>query len=197
MLMIAFALQTIRKLTFGYEEIAAVLGITLASARVTATRYVRTGLLIRLKRNCYMLRDSWSRLEPEQKFTVASLLQTPSYISLMTALTYYEITTQVQQDFIESAALQRTRTFNIESTAFAFTKLQPNLFHHFSRVKNFFIAAPEKALLDALYLQGMGKYRLDVSSLDIKKIDRKNLEALADFFPEKVKHLCRRLYDEF
>ena len=42
-------LRTIKKLYFGYEEIARSLGVAAASARVSANRYVRQGLLIRLK----------------------------------------------------------------------------------------------------------------------------------------------------
>ncbi|RQW04564.1 hypothetical protein EH222_11065, partial [candidate division KSB1 bacterium] len=191
-----FGLQKIDKLFFGYEELASVLGISLASARVTASRYARAGLLLRLKRNCYIRRDTWRHLEREQKFAIAAILQTPSYISLLTALEYYQVTTQVQQDFIESMALQRTKSVTIESILFRFTKLQPNLYRDFGKVKGFFIASPEKALFDALYLCSMGKYRLDFSSIDYSKFDRKALEKLATLFPEKTVRLFRRLYEK-
>ena len=46
-------LNTIKKLYFGYEEIARVFGISLASAKVTASRYVRQGLLLRVKKNVH------------------------------------------------------------------------------------------------------------------------------------------------
>lgn len=190
-------LNTIRKLTFGHEEIAAVLGITPASARVTATRYVGLGLLLQLKRNCYILRDVWRRLELEQKFSIAAILQTPSFISFTTALVYYNITTQVQQDFIESAALQRTKTIAVESTVFSYTKLHPNLYRHFGRADKFFIAEPEKAVPDALYLHSMGKYRLDISAVDFGKLNRSRLATFAECFPLKVNQLSLRLYDEF
>ena len=51
----------------------------------------------------------------EQKFIIANIYQVPSYISLMTALDYYEITTQMQRDFIESVILKRTVTKEIEA----------------------------------------------------------------------------------
>lgn len=194
--MSAFGLQKIGKLFFGYEELSAVLGISLASARVTASRYARAGLLLRLKRNCYIRRDSWRHLDREQKFAIAAILQTPSYISLLTALDYYQVTTQVQQDFIESVAQQRTKSVTIESTVFMFSKLQPDLYFDFSKVKDFFIASPEKALFDALYLSSMGKYRLDFSSIDYTKFDRTTLEKLAVLFPEKTVRLYQRLYDK-
>ena len=98
-------LDRIRKLYFGYEDIAKVLGISAASAKVTASRYVKLGVLVRIKRNMYTLREVWNTAGREEKFVIANLGQAPSYISLMTALDYYEITTQVLRNFFESVAI--------------------------------------------------------------------------------------------
>jgi predicted transcriptional regulator of viral defense system len=108
-----FELNSIKKLYFGYEDIARVLNISPASARVSAGRYVKLGLLMRLKRNTYILRERWNTATRKEKFTLANLGQVPSYISLMTALDYYEITTQVQRDIIESIAPKRTKEISL------------------------------------------------------------------------------------
>ena len=50
-------LREIQKVYFGYEEIAKVLGITFASARVEAARFVKYGLILRIKRNIYILKE--------------------------------------------------------------------------------------------------------------------------------------------
>ena len=55
-------LQSINKLYFGHEDIARALGITLQSAKVTVNRYIKKGLLIRVKRNIYILRDNGQTL---------------------------------------------------------------------------------------------------------------------------------------
>ena len=49
-------LRNIQKLYFGYEEIAKVFGISAGSAKVTASRYVGQGLLVRVKKNMYVLK---------------------------------------------------------------------------------------------------------------------------------------------
>ena len=54
-----FEIQKIDKLCFGHEEIARVLGISEASSRVTASRYAKKGLLLRIKKNMYVLREKW------------------------------------------------------------------------------------------------------------------------------------------
>lgn len=43
-----FELNKSEKLYFGHEEIARILGISLQSAKVTANRYVKKGILIRI-----------------------------------------------------------------------------------------------------------------------------------------------------
>ena len=74
----ALDLSKIRKPCFGYEEIARIRGIDLASAKVTASRYVRQGLLLRLKKNMYVLREFWNAAGKEDKYRFANLVQTPS-----------------------------------------------------------------------------------------------------------------------
>ena len=185
-------LNKITKLYFGYEEIARVFGISLASARVTASRYVRQGLLLRMKKNLYVRREVWNAAGSEDKFLLANLGQVPSYISLMTALEYYEITTQVQRDFYESVALKRTKEINLNGCIFRYTKVAGGLYFGFKKESGFFIAPPEKALLDAFYLMSYGRYSLDISSLDATKLDRDEIKRLSIEFPLKTRNMLKK-----
>jgi predicted transcriptional regulator of viral defense system len=185
-------LRTIRKLYFGYEEIARVLGISPASARVSASRYVRQGLLVRVKRNMYVLREVWNALGRAEKFLLVNLGQAPSYISLTTALDYYEITTQVQRDFFESVAVKRTKEIQVDGSVFRYSKIAGNLYFGFKKEKEFFIATPEKALLDAFYLMSYGRYALDVSALDSEKLNGDKILQLSMEFPSKTKNMLKK-----
>jgi predicted transcriptional regulator of viral defense system len=185
-------LHSIRKLYFGYEEIARVLGINQASARVSASRYVRQGLLVRVKRNIYMLREIWNAAGRADKFLLVNMGQTPSYISLMTALEYYEITTQVQRDYFESIAVKRTKEIHIDGSVFRYSKIASKLYFGFKKEKGFFIAKPEKALLDAFYLMSYGRYALDISALDPDKLDRDEIIRLSTEFPLKTKTMLEK-----
>ena len=183
---------TIRKLYFGYEEISRVLGISLASARVSASRYVRQGLLVRVKRNMYMLREVWNAASRAEKFLLVNMGQTPSYISLMTALDYYEITTQVQRDFFESVAVKRTKEIQVDGSVFRYSKIASNLYFGFKKEKGFFIATPEKAIVDAFYLMSYGRYALDISALNSGKLDGDKILRLSMEFPSKTKNLLKK-----
>ena len=185
-------LNKIRKPYFGYEEIARVRGIGLASAKVTASRYVRQGLLLRLKKNLYILREAWNAASKEDKFRLANLGQTPTYISLMSALEYYEITTQMQRDFFESVAVKRTKEIQVNGIVFRYSKINVALYFGFKKEKGVFIATPEKALLDSFYLMSYGRYALDVSALDAGKLDRENIRRLSSKFPLKTRHMLKK-----
>jgi len=181
-----FDLLAINKLFFSYNDIAQKLGITPQSARVSAARYVKQGLLLRLKRDMYMLKDTWKDLDIKQKFKIANYIQTPSYISLLTALEYYEITTQMQQNFVESIALKRTKEIIIEETVFNFKRIDKKLYFGFLKLKDVFIAEPEKAFLDGIYLTSIGRYRLDMASIDFNKLEREKVLTLLKQFPQPV-----------
>lgn len=184
-------LRNIKKSYFGYEELARTLGISTASARVTASRYVKMGLLVRIKRNLYVRSESWDTATKEDKFIIANLGETPSYISLMTALDYYGITTQMQRDFFESVAVQRTKTISVRGTVFRYSKISSGLYFGFEKKDGFFIATPEKALLDAVYLISYGRYALDLPSIDPEKINRLEIEKLSRSYPGRTQKLLR------
>jgi predicted transcriptional regulator of viral defense system len=185
-------LKKINKLYFTYQDVAKILFISEDSARVLCTRYVKQKYLIRLKRNFYAFKERWENINPNQRLEVANILQVPSYISLMTALSFYEYTTQVQQKFIQSISLYRTFTKDIEGFIFNYSKIKKDLYFGFSKKNNIFIASPEKALIDSLYLSYLGKYNLDLSSLNLEKIDRKSCEDILKRYTPKFKIYFKR-----
>jgi predicted transcriptional regulator of viral defense system len=185
-------LSSIDRLYFGYEEIARALKISPASARVSATRYVRLGLLMRLKRNIYVLKERWQTASREERFALANLGQTPSYISLLTALDYHEITTQVQRGLIESVAVKRTKELSLNGSVFRFTKISRALYFGFARQQEFFIATPEKALLDAVYLTSFGRYALDLAAIDGDKLNRKEIRRMSRNYPPNTRKMLEK-----
>ena len=185
-------IKKINKLYFAYQDIAKILSISEDSARVLCSRYVKQKYLIRLKRNFYILKEKWDNIIQSQKFELANILQVPSYISLMTALSFYEYTTQVQQKFVESISFYRTFTKDIEGVVFNYSRIKRDYYYGFSKKNNIFIASPEKAFIDSLYLNYLGKYNLDLSSLNLEKIDRKSCENILKRYPSKFKIFYQR-----
>jgi predicted transcriptional regulator of viral defense system len=185
-------LNRIDRLYFGYEEIARAFNISLSSAKVTACRYVRQGLLLRMKKNLYVRRDMWNATGLTEKFVLANLGQVPSYISLTSALEYYEVTTQVLRDFFESVAIKRTRQISLNGSTFRYSKIAEGLYFGFRKENGYFIATPEKALLDAFYLMSYGRYSLDIPALDSTKLDRIEIKRLSKRFPLRTRRMLKK-----
>ena len=177
------ALFNINKPFFTTDDIAQALGISGASAAVLCSRYVKKGLLVRLKKGVYARKETLLNLPSTDLFTIANFLQVPSYISLTTALAYYGITTQLQRDFIESISIRRTAVFDRGGLHFHYTRIKRELYSGFTKEAGAFVALPEKALLDASYLASLGRYSLDTSALDLEKLDKKRLFEMARPFP--------------
>jgi predicted transcriptional regulator of viral defense system len=181
------------KLYFTSADVKEVLGITLASAQVLCSRYVKQGLFVRLKNNFYILDSAWGNLSKEEIFKISNFLQVPSYVSFMSALSFYEITTQVQRDFYESASLKRSINFDCRGVSFNFYKIKQEYYFGFEKKDNIFIAVKEKALIDAVYLYSFGKYKMDFSSIDFGAFDKGKLSQMSKVFPNKTRNLLEKL----
>lgn len=179
------------RLFFTVNDAAQALEIKPESARVLCSRYAKAGAFLRLRNNFYVTEQRWGRATYEDFLRIANFLQVPSYISFLTALARYEITTQVPRQFFENACLRRTKNIEAAGTQFVYSKLKKELYFDFTRKDGVFIATPEKALLDAVYLYSFGKYKLDFSALDINKINLKRIKKILHPFPDKTKALVK------
>lgn len=182
-----------RKPYFTLDDVAQVFDLQPASARVLCSRYVRQGLLVRFKNNIYTTVLKWENLTRQDYFKIANVLQVPSYLSLTTALAFYEVTTQVQKSYQESVCLKRSVVYNVRDAVFSYVKLQNRYYGDFIKKDGIFIATKEKAFLDAAYLYSFGKYKFDVDALDMKKLELKRLKSLLKAYPDKTKETVKRL----
>jgi len=127
---------------------------TLQNERNQLNRWVHNGLLIRLKRGVYVLNEQDRRITPDTCF-IANHLYDPSYVSLEYALAFYGMIPEAVKD-ITSITTRKTMTLHNEFGNYIYQHIKPDAFRGFSKMGNvkysFFMAAPEKALLDFLYL---------------------------------------------
>lgn len=181
------------KFYFSVEDLEDLLKIKRESARVLCSRYTKNGFFVRLKRNFYVLNENWENFGREDLLKIANLLQIPSYISFMTALSVYEVTTQVPRDFLESASLKRSIKTDTKGVIFNYYKLKKQYYFGFIKKDNLFLATKEKAFVDAIYLYSFGKYKFDLASLDLDKLDKSKLKEVLKVFPQKTKTIVKKL----
>ncbi|MGD9241574.1 MAG: hypothetical protein PVG69_16215 [Desulfobacterales bacterium] len=168
---------------FSVLSLQAIFNLTRESARTKASRLVKRGILIRLQRDLYTLTNRKYSL-----FSLANALYQPSVISLETALNYWGIIVQVPQT-IFSIGLKSYRCVN-ENTEFICRRIQPELFRFGqTKVEDFFIVDPEKALLDTLYMKTKGLSELLTEDVDASKLDPEVLADYSRLYPNAVKKL--------
>ncbi len=182
-----------KKEYFTLDDAAQNSGITPLSARVLCSRYAKKGLLIRLKNNLYTTAWRWKNMQRHDFFKIANIMQVPSYLSLMTALSYHEVSTQAQQGYFESIGRKRTITYAVRENVFQYTKIAERYYGGFVRSGGIFIATAEKAFLDVAYLYSFGKYKFDKDSLNLSKLDSNCLKSLLQDYPQKTKETVKRL----
>ena len=174
------------------EALGSLLGLNPRALSVFCSRAVTRGDLVRVKRGVFVLPGWLERADELDVFALSNILQTPSYVSLATALSFHGATTQIVQSACEAVSPVRTARYDAEGFELKFVKLPEKLYFGFELTRGAFVAEPEKALLDALYLSSLGRYSLDVSSLEHHRFDKQKLAEHVTRFPGRVStHLAR------
>jgi len=164
---------------FNRRVLASILHVSYASTNPILFRLVAKGVLLHLRRDCYVLSDCAGETRK-----IANELVKPSYISLWTALSDAGATTQVPR-VVQSVTPKRSCTIeNAALPAFQYIHLPEKLFFGFAPdAEGVFRAEPEKALLDLLYVQ---RGKMDAGSIRQKTLRRSTLEEYARAFPRWV-----------
>ena len=186
-------LQNIESLYFSNTDIARVLSISYKSAQVTASRNVKEKRLIRLKRDFYLLPQKLKTISEDELFVLANILQIPSYVSLTSALSFYNLSTQQMRNHIESIGMQRTISFKVTDIEFNFNKVKKAFYFGFIKKENYFIATPAKALADAIYLTAIGKYNADFDAMDLEKFNKAEINEVLKTTNKAAQNLWQKL----
>lgn len=132
--------------------------------------WLKKGYVIQLKRGMYALRLE-DRSSFFSEYYLANNLYSPSYISLETALSYYQLIPERVQS-ITSITTKKTQQFQNSLGHFIYRHLKPNLYENFvvkqdEFKNNFYIATPEKAMIDFLYFKSKEMVKINADIFDM------------------------------
>lgn len=183
-------IRTLQELDRGFFTVAdleKITGLSKNSLKVTLNRLVKQRILTRLKRGIYQL--SLSVVDVKK---IANQLYYPSYLSFESALSDYSILSQIPftQTF---ATTRKSKKMTIWDTEVEFTQVKKDLFFGYTFNKGIYIAEPEKALLDQLYLISRGKRTLNIKELDLRKINKEKFDQYAKRFPNYIYSLVNQV----
>jgi len=110
--------------------------------------------LIGLRKGMYIL-NAQDRKVNLDRYALANMLYAPSYVSLEAALNFYGLIPERVTD-VTSVSTRKTMQFKNDLGNFTYQHIHPKAFRGFKKAgegaDSFFLAEPEKAVVDFLYL---------------------------------------------
>lgn len=132
-------------------------GLKLTTVDTYISRSLARKDILPLKNGMYVTADFYEKnaTDISYVFYLANVIKSPSYVSLWTALQYYDLVTEAIYTTV-SVTPKATRSYQTKVGTFTYHSIKKDIFSGFSLVKgkfDFFIATPSKALFDLLYLK--------------------------------------------
>lgn len=160
-------------------------GGSLAALRLQLSRWVKTGKLIQLAKGLFTLAEPYRKRTPHP-FVLANAMKKASYVSLQSALAYFGMIPE-HVPTVTSVTTQRPARVETPLGRFLFRHIKKNWFKGYRQVdlgsdQKAFVATPEKALLDLVYLTpGADNYDflVELRLQNLESLDRKTLVHLA------------------
>ncbi|MDR2582921.1 MAG: hypothetical protein LBC75_05510 [Fibromonadaceae bacterium] len=169
---------------FGIVSVSQVRATKLVFDKNNFGRWEKQGLLIKLKNGYYAFADI-AGTSGFAHYTAGKIYK-PSYISLHTALAFHGIIPKSTNE-ITSVSSLKTSTYENSLGTFSYKKIKPSLMFGYDAVEKngftFFIASPEKAILDLLYIYPSYNFKKEIRNL---QLDWKKLTTFAKKFEKKV-----------
>ena len=152
-----------------------------ADVRRQLSRWTATGRLHQLRRGLYALAPPYQKVRPHP-FLVANRLVGGSYVSLQSALAYYGLIPEFVA-VTTSVTTARPGWWETPLGVYSFRHVKADLFYGYRRVnlgagQHAFVALPEKALLDLVYLQPEGDTPPYLRELRLQNLARLDLDEL-------------------
>lgn len=148
--------------------------VNAADVHKQLSRWVSAGRVYQLRRGLYALAPPHQRIQPHP-FLVANRMVDASYVSLQSALSHYGIIPEYVP-VTTSVTAQRGGTWETPLGSYQFRHIQTAWLTGYHQIdlpdnQQAFIATPEKALLDLVYLTPGGDTPEYLASLRLQKLE--------------------------
>ncbi|HID90092.1 MAG TPA: hypothetical protein EYP52_10370 [Anaerolineae bacterium] len=160
------------------------------------SRWVKAGRLYQLRRGLYVLAPPFQKVR-SHPFVIANRMVRGSYVSLQSALAYYGLIPEVVP-VVTSVTTARPGRWETPLGTYEFRHLKVELFFGYRRVEvspgqRAFVATPEKALLDLVYLHPGGDSPAYLRELRLQNLERFDLDELQRLAERTGKPKLRRV----
>lgn len=157
--------------------------------------WVRAGKVIQLRRGLYTIAPPYQTQQPHS-YVIANHLVRGSYVSLQTALSHYDLIPE-HVAVVTSVTTGRPGAWQNPYGHFSYQHIQPALFFGFrywqvTQTQWAYLASPEKALLDLIYLTPDGDSEGYLRALRLQNLDQLDSERLDQYAARAAKPKLRR-----
>jgi predicted transcriptional regulator of viral defense system len=189
-----FAAQT-RPLTIFESQLVWPFYQSPQQAQRQLTDWARTGKLLQLRRGLYAFPPPYADERP-MSYVVANRLVQPSYVSLQASLSYYGMIPE-HVVTITNVTTRRPQKLSNAFGRFYYRHLKTDFFFGFhywqvTSTQYAFIATPEKALLDLIYLTPNGDDEAYIRELRLQNLAIVDVDRLRQFVAQANKPKLRR-----
>ncbi|MBA4420553.1 MAG: hypothetical protein C0391_05350 [Anaerolinea sp.] len=148
--------------------------------RLQLARWVNSGRIYQLRRGLYAIAPPYQKMKPHP-FLVANRLRRASYVSLQSALSFYGLIPETVNR-TTSVSTGRPERLQTPLGSYEFRHIRPGLLFGYQMTalggQNAFVATPEKALLDLIYLQSGGGSMNYLNELRLQNLNSLDLDLL-------------------
>ena len=173
-------LQATGKDFFTLADLEKVTGLDRQSLYVSLNRLKKRGTIARAMKGIYIVPGSGARLE-----RIAGQLYFPCYLSFESALSRFGILNLVPYS-LAYATTRKTKTLDLLGRQVDYRQIKEELYFGYDLNDGYYIAEPEKALLDLIYFATLGKASLPTEELDMSSLSLKTLQGFCERFPKRV-----------
>ncbi|MFZ6017867.1 MAG: type IV toxin-antitoxin system AbiEi family antitoxin domain-containing protein [Nitrospirota bacterium] len=181
------SLERFNKPSYSIADIEKITGLSRKSLYVVVKRLVDRGIFEKIGRGIYCPFTAKASVEK-----IAASLYIPNYLSFEFALSRYGVLNLVPYT-LTFATTRKTKRLTLEGRDIEFRQIKKDLFWGYEMQGGIYVAKPEKAFLDLVYLASRGMASLDLDELNIKKLSMATLKKLSKRFPMYTQKYLDRL----
>jgi len=166
-----------------------------SAIRKQLSRWVASGKVHQLRRGLYSLAPPYQKISPHP-FLVANRLKRGSYVSLQSALAYYGMIPEGVPT-VTSVTTGRPETLHTPIGSFDYRHIQLGWLRGYRSIRlpngqEAFLASPEKAFLDLVYLQPKADHPAYLRELRLQNLEILDLRKIHQVADEADKPKLRR-----
>ncbi|MCP9455540.1 MAG: hypothetical protein NNA18_05470 [Nitrospira sp.] len=159
------------------------------------SRWTRAGRILQLRRGVYTLAPPYQKIKPAH-FVIANRMVRGSYVSCQSALAFYNLIPEYTP-VVVSVAASRPARWQTPFGTFEFRHIKVDWLAGYRNLdlgggQTAFVATPEKALLDLIYLQPSGDEPQSLEALRLQNLERLDRNALQAWAERSGKPKLRR-----